>query len=66
LNIEKFTEEKRDLIMGKIIVENFPSRKEVINLLDTFLTIQGFDKSYSLNNADNVLEILLKDYVTFL
>jgi hypothetical protein len=49
--------------MGKVSVEGFPTRNEIIELLDKFLDSKGQDRSYSLNNADNVIEITLKDYV---
>ena len=51
--------------MTKVTIEGFPSRVEVIDILDNFLTSKGELRSYSLNNADNIIEIILRDYVSF-
>jgi predicted lactoylglutathione lyase len=51
--------------MCRVKLENFPTRNEVLQILDNFLDAKGYDKNYSLNNADNVVEVLLKETVIY-
>jgi hypothetical protein len=45
---------------SKVSVENYPSRPELIDHLDKFLS---GSKEYSLHNADSVVEIIFKNSV---
>jgi hypothetical protein len=51
--------------MCRVKLVNFPTRNEVLQILDNFLDLKGYDKNYSLNNADDVVEALLKETVIY-
>ena len=43
-----------------VILENFPSRNEVLTLLDTFLVDNNYPKDYNVGTKDVCLEIIFK------
>lgn len=51
-------------MITKITLENYPSRNEVLTLLDVFLSDNNYPKDYSVSNKDSMLVILFKKPVT--
>lgn len=45
---------------AKISIENFPSRSEVLLLLDKFINKNKYDKDYITENKDKAINILFK------
>lgn len=50
-------------LRSRIIVENFPSRQELYQLLDQFLENSGQKKDYTAHNKDNAIHFLFKNTV---
>ncbi len=53
-------------IVTRVTVENFPSRPEMLEILDRFVSSNGYSKDYKINNRDLALDILFKDSVNFI
>jgi hypothetical protein len=51
------------VLRSVVLVENFPSRAELYQLLDSFLKANDFEKNYSADNKDNGVKIVFKDNV---
>lgn len=52
-------------IISKVIVENFPSRLELYNFLDSFLEKNELKKDYTSDNKDCVICFSFKNPVLF-
>jgi hypothetical protein len=53
-------------LITRVTVENFPSRPEMLEMLDRFLLQNGYSRDYKINNRDLALDILFKDSVNFI
>lgn len=51
-------------MITEVTLENYPSRNEVLTLLDVFLSDNNYPKDYSVSNKDSMLVILFKKPVT--
>lgn len=47
-------------MITKVILEGFPSRSEVLTLLDSFLSENNYPADYNVNNKDSILIIMFK------
>ncbi len=47
-------------MITKVLLEGFPSRNEVLTLLDSFLAEQNYPADYNVNNKDSLLVIMFK------
>lgn len=47
-------------MITKVILEGFPSRNEVLTLLDSFLAENNYPVDYNVNNKDSILIIMFK------
>lgn len=52
-----------DIIIAKVVIERFPSRNEMISLLDAFLKERNYQKDYEIDTKDSVLIVMFKQYV---
>jgi hypothetical protein len=52
-------------IIPKVTVEGFPSRPEMIELLDKFMSQHGAEKEYKIINRDQAMDIIFKESVVF-
>ena len=52
---------KQDLFITRVIVENFPSRVELYQKLDKFITENNFTKDYTADNKDNIVQFIFKN-----
>lgn len=56
--------ENKNLI-SKVIVENFPSRVELYEILDRFLLSNNYSKDYHSDNKDSSIHFSFKNPVSF-
>lgn len=47
-------------MITKVVLEGFPSRSEVLTLLDVFLSENNYPADYNVNNKDSILIIMFK------
>jgi hypothetical protein len=52
-------------LFTKVTIENFPSRPEILDLLDKFIIQNNLSKDYKINNRDLAMDIIFKDSVKF-
>lgn len=46
-----------------LTIDNFPSRAELIYLLNSFLTQNNFPKNYKWENRESIVDIIFSDSV---
>lgn len=51
---------------GKVEIEFFPSRNELITLIDHFLIDNAYPKNYKLINQDNHIIFIFNDSVMYM
>lgn len=56
-------ENPKELFQSRVIVELFPSRVELYQLLDKFIQNNNYDKDYTSDNRDNIVHFMFKNPV---
>jgi hypothetical protein len=59
-------EKEKDLFICKLIVKNFPSRIELYQMLDNFITKHNYVKDYKADNNDTSVQFRFNNPVKFL
>jgi hypothetical protein len=55
---------QNDNLISRVIVEFFPSRVELYQLLDKFLAEHNYAKDYTSDNRDNIVHFMFKNPVS--
>jgi hypothetical protein len=64
-NLNTSTIETKELVT-KVTIENFPSRPEMLEMLEKFVSQHGSSKDYKINNRDSAMDVIFKDSVWIL
>jgi hypothetical protein len=54
------TDTNEDSFVARVVVENFPSRVELYDMLDEFLQKNGYVKDYTSDNKDKIVFFFFK------
>ncbi len=55
--------QNNDIFIAKVIIENFPSRVELYQILDSFLQDRKQTKDYTSDDRDNMVFLTFKNSV---
>jgi hypothetical protein len=53
--------QSQELFVSRVIVENFPSRVELYQILDKFISDNKYAKDYTADNKDNIVQFIFKN-----
>lgn len=56
---------KEDVFISRVEVENFPSRVELFQMLDTFIAENKYIKDYTSDNKDGMVQFIFRNPVNF-
>jgi hypothetical protein len=53
--------QNQEFFVSRVIVENFPSRVELYQMLDKFISDNKYGKDYTADNKDNIVQFIFKN-----